>query len=501
MLALAQSDRVMHQQIAVEAIVHSASKKDRCAGLLADAVPVLKKLYKDGADDNIKVRALVGMCKLGSFEGSDASNRPMADGSTITLAKACRKFLCSPEGDLQMKQWATEGLAYLTLDADVKEDLVTDPKALAAVIQACMNPSTSLMYAASVLFVNLTNSTDKREIAPEMVELAKYAKQHIPEEHPKDKPEYVKERVSRLVSSGMLRCLSALAMTESKNTREQVARVFLTVSTEEGYRGQIVQAGGVKLLLNLSLENNTDVGKHSAAQSLAKIAITQDPRISFSGQRMYEVVRPLVSLLNIERTGLQNFEALLALTNLSSISDSVRERIVAEKGIPMIEQYMYEEHELIPRAAIECMCNMVMNEKVAKTFEGENDKVKFFTLMCGDDDDKIVRAAAGALAVLTADSDIVCKKITQVTKWDEILMSVVVNESPDIQHRGCYIVKNILQASKDIAEKIFAGQFMEVLMAVSLLKEPERASAKECCLEALKIAEEYNIIQKNLDQL
>ena len=39
---------------------------------------------------------------------------------------------------------------------------------------------------------------------------------------------------------------------------------------------------------------------------------------------MYEVVRPLVSLLNIERSGLQNFEALLALTNLASISDSVR---------------------------------------------------------------------------------------------------------------------------------------------------------------------------------
>ena len=47
------------QQIAVEAIVHSASKKDRCTGLLAEAVPVLKRLYHDGADENIKVRALV----------------------------------------------------------------------------------------------------------------------------------------------------------------------------------------------------------------------------------------------------------------------------------------------------------------------------------------------------------------------------------------------------------------------------------------------------------
>lgn len=40
------------------------------------------------------------------------------------------------------------------------------------------------------------------------------------------------------------------------------------------------------------------------------------------------------------------------------------ERIVAEKAVPSIEYYMYEEHEMLKRAAIECMCNMVMNEKV-----------------------------------------------------------------------------------------------------------------------------------------
>lgn len=42
----------------MEAIVHSASKKDKCAGLLNDAVPVLKKLYQESID-TVKVRALV----------------------------------------------------------------------------------------------------------------------------------------------------------------------------------------------------------------------------------------------------------------------------------------------------------------------------------------------------------------------------------------------------------------------------------------------------------
>ncbi|XP_060594947.1 protein unc-45 homolog B-like [Ruditapes philippinarum] len=497
MLALAQSDRAIHQQIAVEAIVHSASKKDRCTGLLTEAVPVLKHLYHNGNNDNIKVRALVGLCKLGSFQGSDATTRPMAEGSTITLAKACRKFLTNPAGDIQMKQWATEGLAYLTLDADVKEEVVNDPKALAAIIQAAKNPSQSLVYAAATLFVNLTNSFDKQEMSPEMVELAKYAKQHVPEEHAKDKEEFVTERIRKLVEAGMIGCLLSLFNTESNNTREQVSRVFITVANNEAYRGQIVQAGGVKVLLSLALEKNTDLGKQVAAQTLAKLAITQDPNITFTGQRMYEVVRPLISLLDVERTGLQNFEALMALTNLSSISDSVRQRIVSEKGVPKIEYYMFEDHDLIQRASIECMCNMVMNENVAKSYDKENDKVKFMVLKCADEDDKCVRAASGALAILTADSEIVCKKILQVNKWDELLMAVIVNESPEIQHRGCYIIRNMVQTSKEIAETVLEGQVLDVLMAVSVLEAPDRQPARKCCKETLQLAEEYKIIQEN----
>ena len=35
-----------------------------------------------------------------------------------------------------------------------------------------------------------------------------------------------------------------------------------------------------------------------------------------------------------------------------------------EGGVAMIEHYMYEEHEQLRRASMECMCNLVQNEKV-----------------------------------------------------------------------------------------------------------------------------------------
>ena len=42
--------------------------------------------------------------------------------------------------------------------------------------------------------VNLTNSYDTQEVIPEMIELAKFAKQHIPEEHELDDEDFVIKR-------------------------------------------------------------------------------------------------------------------------------------------------------------------------------------------------------------------------------------------------------------------------------------------------------------------
>lgn len=47
---------------------------------------------------------------------------------------------------------------------------------------------------------------------------------------------------------------------------------------------------------------------------------------------------------------------------------------------------------------------------------------------------------------------------------------------------------------------VFFFQLLEVLMAVSILDDPAKKSAADCAKEALKYAEEYNIIKKNPDK-
>lgn len=45
------------------------------------------------------------------------------------------RWLCNPQIDTKTRKWAIEGLAYLTNDADVKDDFVEDELALKAMFE------------------------------------------------------------------------------------------------------------------------------------------------------------------------------------------------------------------------------------------------------------------------------------------------------------------------------------------------------------------------------
>lgn len=47
----------------------------------------------------------------------------------------CSRFLCNQTKDADLRKWAAEGLAYLTLDADIKEELVDDVNAIKSLIE------------------------------------------------------------------------------------------------------------------------------------------------------------------------------------------------------------------------------------------------------------------------------------------------------------------------------------------------------------------------------
>ncbi|CAF3540047.1 unnamed protein product [Adineta steineri] len=525
MIQMAGSDDVVQQRIAVEAIVLSASKKDKAAGIIAQGADILKNLYRS-ANDDIKVLALVGLSKIASSKGTDSSAGIVAEGSCQTLGRACCKFLTTSES-FDIRRWSADGLAYLSLDADVKEELADNLPALKALFNLCQSQDAHVLYSLTTIFVNLTNTYDIRKPDKEMVELATYAKQHIPKEHPKDEKTFFDERRKKLVEAGIIPILVQLCKHKSENCREQIARIFLGLCENEKYRGPIVAGGGAKALLPLTFEG-TAIGMTKASQALAKICITTNPEIAFPGQRMLELVRPIIKLLKIEHTALENFEALLALTNLASIGENVRKRILKEDGFSNIEQYMFEEHPMLKRAATECMCNLVVQEEVMKYFTGENDRIKLLVLLCGDEDELLIKAALGTLAVLSSlqadieyikdlnlqdeerqrlndlmkENRIICEKILDVKSFTEIFKQLCACNNQDLQFRALYIIRNIVKIDKELAIRIVETELMDILFAMKEIKDTSLVNEKnqKIASEIVQLCLKYGLIQKNKEQ-
>lgn len=134
-LSLCASSREADQLVAVEALIHAADKAKRASFITTNGVTLLKEIYKHSERDSIRIRALVvsrgggawlpggrqrwgcagtfpshptpscparccsnnphfsfqGLCKLGSAGGTDFSMKQFAEGSTLKLAKQCRK--------------------------------------------------------------------------------------------------------------------------------------------------------------------------------------------------------------------------------------------------------------------------------------------------------------------------------------------------------------------------------------------------------------------------
>uniref|UniRef100_A0A8C0I1Q0 Unc-45 myosin chaperone B n=1 Tax=Balaenoptera musculus TaxID=9771 RepID=A0A8C0I1Q0_BALMU len=362
-------------------------------------------------------------------------------------------------------------------------------------IRTLVTPDKTILYSVATTLVNCTNSYDVKEVIPELVQLAKFSKQHVPEEHPKDKKDFVDKRVNRLLKVGVISALACMVKADNAiltdQTKELLARVFLALCDNPKDRGTIVAQGGGKALIPLALEG-TDMGKVKAAHALAKIAAVSNPDIAFPGERVYEVVRPLVRLLDTQRDGLQNYEALLGLTNLSARSDKLRQKIFTEKALPDIENYMFEDHDQLRQAATECMCNMVVSKEVQERFLADgNDRLKLVVLLCGEDDDKLQNAAAGALAMLTAAHKKLCFKMTQVTtQWLEILQRLCLHDRLSVQHRGLVIAYNLVAADAELAKKLVESELMEILTVVGKQEPDEKRAAvvqtaRECLIKCI----------------
>jgi len=532
-MKMAASDNREAQCAAAEALSHAASDKKRSKEVMANGFATLKGMYGKELPDAIRVRALCGLCKMGSHGANTSNMKSFADGAVINLAKKIRPFVIGEDKSLDSKKWATEGLAFLTLDADVKEMIVGDKKICKVVKALCASGDPTVQFGLANMLVNITNSYDVEEESEEkeaMKKIGKYAGEHIPEPHTLDGEEYLKKRISLLVTKHkMATAMVNLCSTESERAREQISRVLLAMSEDPAHRGIMLAEGAAKVLVKLA-DNNTDKGKTKAAHCVAKLAITANPNIAFPGQRAAELARPLINLIKMEGR-LMQFEGLMALTNLSCESNDLRMRIVREEGVHAIEDLMFDEDWLVRRAATECMTNMLNCDKVYEMFAHPPDakdagkkkvkkekkdgkkgtevagkkakavikgmcwaRLKLWILLsgCAHEDYETARAASGGLAILS-DSEDVCNRVLEEKQGMKILRENTVCGDLELQRRALYIQANMCRHSDKLAKAVADGHGINMIGALHEVgKHPPVVAI---CKQILEILEDRGVIE------
>ncbi|CCD69153.1 UNC-45/Cro1/She4 central domain-containing protein [Caenorhabditis elegans] len=499
MLEMAASQDHLMQGIAAELIVATVSKHERAINMLKVGIPVLRALY-DSEDPTVKVRALVGLCKIGAAGGDDISKATMKEEAVISLAKTCKKFLLETEKySVDIRRYACEGLSYLSLDADVKEWIVDDSLLLKALVLLAKKAGALCVYTLATIYANLSNAFEKPKVDEEMVKLAQFAKHHVPETHPKDTEEYVEKRVRALVEEGAVPACVAVSKTESKNALELIARSLLAFAEYEDLRGRIIAEGGTVLCLRLTKEASGE-GKIKAGHAIAKLGAKADPMISFPGQRAYEVVKPLCDLLHPDVEGKANYDSLLTLTNLASVSDSIRGRILKEKAIPKIEEFWFmTDHEHLRAAAAELLLNLLFFEKFyEETVAPGTDRLKLWVLYSAEvEEERLSRASAAGFAILTEDENACARIMDEIKSWPEVFKDIAMHEDAETQRRGLMGIANIMHSSNKLCSEIVSSEVFRVLVAVTKLGtiNQERAGSTEQAKRGLEAAEKFGLIK------
>ncbi|XP_071571598.1 protein unc-45 homolog B-like isoform X2 [Temnothorax nylanderi] len=484
-LVMAGTDDILQQTVALECIVAAVTRKDKVDAIINQGVNILKKLCQS-KDDSIRVRALLGLSKLGSSGDPDATIRPFADGVTKELAEACRRLLINPKKEKNMRKLAIKGLSYLTFNTGVKQELIKDKKAIHMMIEIAKTGDQSVLFGMLTTLVNLCNAYDEQE--PEMIELTKFVKYHFPEESKLDGDDFV-ERLCVLVEANVISVLVNLAKTDSQNCKELISRVFNVICNELELRETVVYEGGTEALLSLVLDG-TIKGKKLASRALVHLGLTIRPEVAFPGHLITEVVEPIVNLLNPECSVNENCQTLTALCNLAEVNDIMREHIF--KGVfQKIEIFLNDEDNSLRLASANLINLLFLSRKVAIQYlEQDNSRVDYLMVLYKDENQDIKFAAAAALVKLTVANKEACKKVFDSNFWLEFLCSLLTNPSSNIQEMGIIFMLSMIRNVEDFATKLIETDIIELLRSLSKNDTVQNKNIKELTSIALEAVAE-----------
>ncbi|KAI5299757.1 hypothetical protein KEM56_002976, partial [Ascosphaera pollenicola] len=385
----------------------------------------LSHIVSNAKDESVNSLAALTLAKLRASEGSNDpvqnghSNNAIIEeeeGSTHDLVEKFKKQISPADNaDLQVP---IEGLAYTSVQPDVKEQLVDDKSFVQNLLRtieaqiaamATQQAPTSTLYGGLMILWNLTryrpNLSEEQKKVSELKAYANASK--LASSDVLDSDDRVQRRCDIVIDAGVMPLLRELWSNAGKSgfvltaaVQDLMTKMLLSISRNQKTRGKLAQQGAVRLLITILDDSIENAGRSrlspestsAAAHALARLLISLNPGLIFSSNRFPQItsaIRPLVKLLlpppgstefnpsaEQPRDLLPTFESLLALTNLASYPDIVGPdtivRLAWNEGdignggkdsSNILEDLLLSSNPRIQRAACELVCNLTCSPK------------------------------------------------------------------------------------------------------------------------------------------
>lgn len=478
--------------LSVALLLSQACAHKSCRAVLpAEAIIWLEEQSRQSKSSSLHVAASVALLKLARGSSDDAAATATEAQSPVTLqeeklALSMVDIVLSSTNGASLGE-SIEALAYLSTNPDVKE-LLSKREPFLRKLFALAPRRKSVSPAASTLYYGLlVIATNMCAYKPKLSEeqshidkirrMAKPSKDAQDPGSPLQTDEAVRSRCRRLVAAGVLDIFPAAATdTTSDGIKVITSKALLSIVEDTANRGKVLQSGGARALVSIIRHSIppsnalTQVIPLESIQALAKLSITASPVQVFGPNEavMYDAIRPFSLMVQHSSANLlQRFEAVMALTNLSSHSPEVASRVASADGLMnRVELLLLEEHDLVRRASMELICNLIAgSDTVFRRYSAQDgpgsSKIQILLAMSDVEDLQTRLAASGALATVTSVPE-ACQEVLAMQKERHHALEIIAqlidaslddNQSlgdPGLVHRGVVIVRNLCSLQEKV---------------------------------------------------
>lgn len=368
---------------------------------------------------------------------------------------------------------AIEGLAYLSLKTSVKMLLRHHkffcPRMVEMVKE--QNLKDHNLYGMLIVLANLSTLPDSSNEPKSIRELQNYSNlktgKEDNENNIKDDPNAViKFNDEYIIESEIISILKSEITDLSQGCRDQLVRIIYNVTRNTSSIAQCIEQGAttaiLEYLVNATAKENPV--RILACRALTRILIHTNPSLIFKKYSPLNALPFLFALLptlpkspaeddesffnDDQITVADQFEGLLALTNLASAENSDGEDIcktiaTSPKYWSIVENLMLDENPILRRATLELICNLMSHPVsiAVKFFNFENPQsLKNFNLLVKLlllDDIKSQRAVAAIFANIANTIPFVSQELLKQHELIKNAITVLTEQmdDPDIRQR------------------------------------------------------------------